>query len=130
MFGSLVWNASFTEIPPFGPSFEAGELGQPDVRAHSEGAHHQVGTEEAAVRESHLALTDLCHRDADLYGDTVRAKLVGHEHGELGVEGSKDLRCRLDDRDGDPGAREVLGGLEADEAGTDHDGRTGMHGDV
>ena len=60
----------------------------------------------------------------------VGDQLVLDEDGELGIERRQHLRRRLDDRDVDALPDEVLGHLEPDEPGADHDGSRGRDVDI
>ena len=113
-----------------GPDREPGHLGQAGVGAHADRADHELPGDLAPVGQADTPLGHLGDGDAGLDPHAVLDELGLDEDRHLGVEGRQHLVGGLDDRDLDARMAEVLGRLEADEAGTDHDGRrrSGRHG--
>ena len=113
-----------------GSQLEPGGLGDPHVGSHADRADDEIGREHLSVAERDSALVDRhnCRagRDAHAVGD----ELVGDEDRELGIERRQHLRSCLHEADVEALLDEVLGHLEADEPGTDHDRGRGRVADV
>ncbi len=105
-------------------------FGESHVRPHPDRADDEVGREDAPVAEGHASVLHRRDRRSGLDVHAVRDELVVDEDGELRIERRQHLRRRLDDRDVDALPDEVLGHLESDEPGADHDRGRGRDVDV
>ena len=107
--------------PPRGPSARPAASASSHVGPHADRADNEVGGKHPPVGERHRALLDRCDRRSGLDVDAVRDELVGDEDRELRIQWRQHLRGGLDDRHVDALPDEVLGHLESDESGADHD---------
>ena len=95
-----------------GAERQAGHLGQSDVGTHADGSDHELTGDGPAVGQGDARGRHLGDGHAGLDDHPVGDQLCSHQDGELGVERAEDLVDRLDDRDGNRLADEVLGRLE------------------
>ena len=105
-------------------------FGESHVRPHPDRTDDEVSRKDAAIAEGHASVLHRRDRRSGLDVHPVGDQLVLDEDGELGIERRQHLRRRLDDRDVDALPDEVLGHLESDEPGADHDRSRGRDVDV
>ncbi len=112
------------------PELEPGKLGEPDVGPDADGSDDEIRGEDAPIGQGHRAFADGRDGRPRLHAHAVGDELVADENRKLGVERWEHLRRRLDDGDGNTLTDEVLGHLEPDESGPDHDGGRRRDADV
>ncbi len=110
--------------------FQAGSFGEAHIRPHPDRADNEIRREDPPVGKCHGAVLHRRHGRSGLDVHAVSDELVGDKNGKLRIERRQHLRSGLDDRDIDALPHEVLGHLEPDEPGTDHDRGRGCDVDV
>ena len=117
-------------MPPRGPTVEPGHLGEAGVGAHADRADHELAGDLAPVGQADPDVGDLGDGDAGLDPHAVLDELAPATRIAISESsGVQHLVGGLDDRDRDARVAEVLGRLEADEAGADHDADDGRAAD-
>ena len=117
-------------MPPRWAKLQARRFRDLHVGPHPDRTDHELGGQDAAVGQRHGVGLDRRDRGTGDHVHAVRDELVGDEDRELRVDRRQHLRRRFDHRHVDALADEVLGHLEPDEAGADHDRGRGLHVDV
>ena len=105
------------------PDLEPGAHSQVGLGAHSDGRDHELGGHLGAVVERDRVGVDPNGGGPGVKPHPVALELARHRLRHLGVEAGEDLRVALDDRGRDAAVGEVLGHLQPDVAGAEHDRR-------
>jgi len=102
--------------------------GEVDVRADADGEDHQVRGQGLPGVQAHgaggavVAGLDGGHARGEPQGDAVAGEGLGDPEAHIRIEGGHHLGQAFDEGDRDAAAGELLGHLQADEAGADDDG--------
>ena len=105
---------------------DARGLGEGGVGAHAGRQDDNVGGQDGAVGERHgvmvVAVGDGLSGNSCMDAHSEAAQLVGDQRGHLDLEGRQDVLSVLDEVGLEASLREGLGGLDADEPGSEDDG--------
>ena len=105
---------------------DARGLGEGVVGAHAGRQDNDVGGQDGAVGERHevvvIAVGDGLGSSSCMDTHAEAAQLLGDQRGHLNLEWRQDVLGELDEVGLEASLRECLGGLDADEAGSEDDG--------